>query len=612
MHQDAIIALSVIGIAAAFCQWLSWSVKLPAILFLLLAGILLGPVTGWLNPDELFGDLFFPMVALAVAIILFEGSLTLKFHEIAGLETVVRNLLTIGVAIIWLITAVSTRYFLGFSWELSWLFGAIMVVTGPTVVTPILRTVRPNSTISNILRWEGIVIDPLGAILAVLVFEFIMTGQNLGEISLWHTLFMFSQTLFFGIMIGAVAGYSFGLALRHHIFPEYLQNITTLTLVFAVFTLSNVISEESGLLAVTVMGVWLANMDDVMLEEILDFKEHLSILFISGLFILLAARLDLAQFLNLGYGAVIVFLIMQFVARPIKVILSAWNTSLTWQEKTLIAWIGPRGIVAAAVTALFAIRLEEVGIEQAAQLVPLAFAVIIGTVVLQSATAKIIARQLGVSEPGDKGFLIIGANIVARTLAKALNENGFRTRLTDSSWENVKAARMEGLDTYYGNAVSEHADRHLDLIGLGQMLAITPQNELNTLACMRYRSEFGKKHCFYLQNSVPKKNSAKESRVKLNYHIRTLFGAEITYAKLASLLSQDAKIHQTKLSKNFTFEDYLNEHGKNTIPLFAITANNHLLCFTQKTEVTPEASWIIISLVQKTAKEMENNAQDGL
>ncbi|MDQ7072572.1 MAG: cation:proton antiporter [Gammaproteobacteria bacterium] len=225
MEQHAVIALSAIGVVATLCQWFAWWIKLPAIVFLLLAGIVLGPLTGWLDPDALFGDLLFPVVSLCVAIILFEGSLTLRFDQIRDLQAVVRNLLTFGVLIIWAIIAIATHYLLHFTWELSLLFGALMVVTGPTVIVPMLRTVKPNAKISNILRWEGIAIDPIGAILAVLVFEFILSGQAEGAISLAHTFFIFGKTLAVGTAIGATAGYLLGIILRKHLLPEYLHNL---------------------------------------------------------------------------------------------------------------------------------------------------------------------------------------------------------------------------------------------------------------------------------------------------------------------------------------------------------------------------------------------------
>ncbi|HSH13286.1 MAG TPA: cation:proton antiporter, partial [Desulfurivibrionaceae bacterium] len=289
MYEHTVIIFAAILSASIFCQWLAWRIKLPAIIFLLTAGVLAGPILGVLHPDKLLGELLFPFVSLAVAVILFEGSLTLKFRQILNLQVVVRNMLTFGLMVTWVITAVTTRLVLGLGWELCFLFGAITVVTGPTVIVPMLRTVRPTATVANILRWEGIVIDPIGAALALLVYEFIIAGGT-GE-ALGRTILTFARINGSGLLLGALCGYLFGLVMRLHWLPEFLHNVTSLGLVFAVFALANYFQPESGLMAVTVMGIWLANMKDVAMEDILDFKESLSILLISFLFIILAARL---------------------------------------------------------------------------------------------------------------------------------------------------------------------------------------------------------------------------------------------------------------------------------------------------------------------------------
>jgi CPA1 family monovalent cation:H+ antiporter len=599
IFQEPVIAIALIGVVALLCQWLAWWVKLPAILFLLLSGILLGPALNIVDPDALLGDLLFPFVSLSVALILFEGALTLRLEEIRGLERVVRNLVTIGMLSTWLIVAASASWFLGFSWQMALLFGAIMVVTGPTVIVPMLRTVRPNAKISNILRWEGIVIDPIGALLAVLVFEFILASS--GE-ALSQTISAFVLMLTTGIVLGVLSGYLLGILLRRHWLPEYLHNFATLAMVFAVFALSNTLHEESGLLTVTVMGIWLANMRGVNIEDILDFKENLSVLLISTLFIILAARIEFDQLTQLGLGAGLVFLSLQFIARPLKILLSTLGSSLTWRERGLLAWIAPRGIVAAAISALFSLRLEAAGYAQADMLVPLTFLMIVGTVVLQSASARLIARLLGVAEPSPRGILIVGANQVARAIGKALTEAGFRTVLADTYWDNVRTARMEGLSTYYGNPTSQHADRHLDLVGIGMLFSLSPQSDLNALATMRFKPEFGKSGVF----SLPSKGEAEEGADKASAERigRTLFGMDVTYSRLSGLLGDGAEIHSTTLTDSFGYDDFLARFGDEALPLFAITPRENLRVFTAEDSIKPGSGWTLLYLF-RTEEEQE-------
>lgn len=598
MLIDKVFILAAVIFAGILCQWIAWRVKLPAILFLLFAGVIAGPLTGWLNSDALFGDLLFPFISLSVAVILFEGSLTLRFHQIAGLGRVIRNLISFGVLATLLITAGATRLVFNFPWPLALLFGAITSVTGPTVIVPMLRTVRPTAAVANILRWEGIVIDPIGATLAVLVYEFILAGSSGNPLG--HTLLAFSRLIGIGLLLGSLSGYLYGTILRRHWLPGYLHNVATLGIVIFVFAFSNSIQQESGLLTVTVMGIWLANMRDVSMEEILDFKESLSVLLISVLFIVLAARLDFQRFIHLGWQVVFIFLSIQLLSRPLSVMISALGSKLKWPERHLLAWIAPRGIVAAAISALFAIKLEAAGYAEAQLLVPLTFSVIIGTVVLQSATARFIAKRLGVAEPDPRGFLIIGANLVARTIGKALQQAEFRVLLVDTDWEKISKARMEGLETYYGEPVSEHADRYLDLVGIGKLLALSPRGALNTLSCMHYRMELGSKEVFTIQTAADLEMS-KERKAVSHKHWRVLFGQEITFSSLAKILTQERwKIRSTTLSQAFNFADYLQHHGHNAIPLFAITPKGKIEVFTAEEQLRPLPGWIIIGLVAET------------
>ena len=283
MLDTGILAFAFIGLIAFTSQWLAWRVKLPAILFLLASGLIIGPVMGVFDPNKLFGDLLFPLISLSVAIILFEGSLTLDLKEIRTQRKVVQRLITVGAAVTWVVIAATVHFLFDLSWELSILFGAVTVVTGPTVIVPMLRTVRPNADIGNILRWEGILIDPLGALLVVVVYEFIVAqGQSEGVMS---GFLAFIEIIASGTFFGLAAGWLLGFILKRHWVPEYLENMATLTLVFISFSVANMLAHESGLLAVTLMGMWLANQKDIRIGEILNFKEHLTVLLISGLFL---------------------------------------------------------------------------------------------------------------------------------------------------------------------------------------------------------------------------------------------------------------------------------------------------------------------------------------
>lgn len=594
MQAEILFSLAAIGILGISCQWLAWFVRLPAILFLLIVGIIAGPVSGLLNPDDLFGKLLLPIVSLSVAIILFEGSLTLKLEEIKGLAKVVRNLVTLGAIITWLITAFGTHYILGFDLKLALLFGAVVVVTGPTVIIPMLRTVRPNAKIANILRWEGIVIDPLGALLAVLVFDFIVATQ--ADHIFANVLFIFGKILLVGIVTGSLSALALGYILRNHFIPEYLRNVLSLSLVATVFVCADLIAHESGLLAVTVMGMVLANMKDTDISDILDFKESLSIILISGLFIILAARIQLDELILLGWPALTVLLLVMFIARPLAVFASSIGSDLSFKEKFLISWIGPRGIVAAAVAAIFAFRLEQAGQEYAELLVPLTFMVIIGTVVFQSATAKMLARWLKVREPAPTGFLIIGAGNLARAIACVLRDNNFKVTLTDSNWENTRQARMEGLECYYGNPISEHADTHLDLTGIGRMLAISGRTNVDALACLRFKTEFGLNNLYELTTNS-ENNIADKHRISGRHRGQALFGEAASYGRLAGWLRNGAEIKSTQLSGEFSFSDYLNNYKDRCIPLFCLDPKHHLHVFTDTDSVKPEPGCIILGLI---------------
>ncbi len=595
MHDHALLTLALILVAGIGCQWLAWRLRLPAIIFLLACGILAGPVLQLLHPDQLFGELLFPVVSLAVAVILFEGSLTLRFRDIPGLEKVIRNMITFGVLISWALTTLATRLLLDFSWEIAFLFGAIMVVTGPTVIMPLIRSVRPTENVANVLQWEGILIDPIGAVLAVLTYEFIVAGGVAGGIA--AGLLVFGKILLIGLVFGGGAGWLFSLLVRRYWVPQYLHNVFALALVCGVFAFSNLLEEESGLLSVTIMGLWLANQKDLLLEELLDFKESLSLLLIAGLFIVLAARMNLQAFLEISWPALGVFAVLQFLVRPLSIQLCALGSKLTMPERHLLAWIAPRGIVAAAISALFALKLEALGFAEAPQLVPLTFMVIIGTVLLQSATAGTIARKLKVAEPEPRGFLIVGANRVARELAQALQESGIKVLLADQNWTEVSEAKLQGLPAYWGNPVSEHAERNLNLIGIGHLLALTPNLELNALAAQYYRQEFEPNKIFTIRLQ-PAGNGRQQDKAEFRYGGSYLFAEELTYQQLERLFAAGAEVKKTLLTEEFNFVDYQRKHQGQRLPLFAIDPDGAVYVFAEDEELALQADWSLLALAK--------------
>lgn len=601
-HLGAQLAL-ILGLGI-LSQWVAWRLKLPAILFLLLTGIAVGPVLGIIDPDLLLGDLLFPGVSLGVAIILFEGALTLRLPEISGHGTVVTRLISVGTLITWLLAGAAAHYLFQLNWEIALLFGGLVSVTGPTVIVPILRTVKPRAAISGILRWEGILIDPIGALLVVLVFEFIISGRQQG-----HTFLIFGEVVAVGVALGVAGAYGMAQVLRRHFLPEYLHNVGALAWVLAIFSISNLLAEESGLLAVTLMGMILANMKDLDLEDILDFKETLTLLFISVLFIILAARLDPNQLYDLG-GAGLALLGLLVLIRGLSVLVSTWGTKLNWRERALIAWIAPRGIVAASISALFAVKLSELGIEGAEMLVPLTFMVIIVTVLVQSLTARPIALALGVCDPEARGVLIFGGQQVGLEIGKALHAQGFPVLIADANWEHISAARMAGLPTYYGNVVSEHADRHIDLIGIGRLFSMSRRPALNALAALRYRREFGPGRVYNLRMPEEQIQGEKKTFAQ-RYRTPALFGDTVTYGQLASKMSKGAVIKVTRLTDSYGFDEYRKGLASSAVILVAIDDRNNLKVFTDLKPVEPKSGWQVMALVEKTEKvEKEEQTDD--
>jgi len=583
-----------LGISA---QWLAWRTKLPAILLLLGFGIIAGPVTGLLDPDKLMGDLLSPFVSISVAIILFEGGLSLKMSEFRKIGGTVIKLITIGVLITWTLSSLAALYILDLGIELSVLFGAILIVTGPTVIVPLLRQVRPTETAGSVVKWEGIVNDPIGAMMAVLVFEVIISG---GFASIdGHAGLVIVQTLAYGTFFGAIGAGIMYFTLKKHWIPEYLQNPVTLMIVVGVFVISNHLQHESGLLTVTVMGIILANQKSARIKHIIEFKENLQVLLISALFILLASRLqvDALNYFNWKAGLFLAALIL--VIRPLAIYLSTLGSGLKWQEKAFVAWMAPRGIVAAAISAVFALRLEQEGYAEAAQLVPYTFIVIIATVTIYGLSASPVARLLGVAKAAPTGVIVVGAHNWARMMAHAIKEMGFKVLVADSNWENISKARKSGLQTYYGNILSEYAMDEIDLDGIGKTLALTPNDEVNSLTAIQFAEHFGNSQVFQLAPL----SSASKKEIESNDSLggRTLFSKDMNYNEIGEFLESGAGIRKTPLTSEFTFEDYQNNYGDKALPLFVVSSSDAIEPFSLDNPPSPQAGDTIIGLVSEDA-----------
>jgi len=562
---DPTLAIALIVAAGIGAHIASERLGIPAILPLLVIGFLAGPISGLLDPDALFGDLLFPAVSLGVGLILFEGALTLRLSDIRGAGRIVARLISVGVLVTVAVAAAAAHLALGLDWRLALLFGAIVSVSGPTVIVPLLRSVRPSERLGRILHWEGILVDPIGAALAVIVFEAILAGADAPDRPVVHLLGLVAS----GIGIGALAGIALAEVLKRHLLPDFLRDVATLAAVLLVYALADSVADEAGLVAVTAMGMTLANIPGVPREEILDFKESLSVLIISVLFIVLAARVDLAAFAMLGPNIAAVLAAVLVLARPLAALAATLSTDLAWRERGLLGWLMPRGIVAAAVSALFGYRLEQAGIAGAELLVPLTFSVIVATVVIHSLTGRPLAKLLQVAMPEASGVLIVGGNPVARAFAEALQNLGVKVVLADASYHQVRLARMAGIPTFLGSPVSEHADRQLDLVGIGMMLALSRQPSLNALACMRYRAEFGSGNVYTIRREESAIDPDSES-VPFSFRGRWLFDSAMTLDRLERELAADKRIRVASITQAYTIEDLLARIGDESALLFAV------------------------------------------
>jgi NhaP-type Na+/H+ or K+/H+ antiporter len=567
------LELASILVLGIFAQWFAWKVKQPAILPLILIGLMIGPLSTFftetgdklIDGDQIFtGDLLFSFVSIAVGIILFEGGLTLNIREIRSLAGTVRNLLIVGSLVTFFGGGAAAHYIMGMSWKMSFLFGALIIVSGPTVIMPILRNVRANTNVNTILKWEGILIDPFGALFAVLMYEFILTSGHGVNYSI-EVFKEFFITISAGVVAGGLGAIFLYYLIKNNAIPEYLRNVFTLGLVIFTFSFAELIHKEAGLMAATVMGIILANMRLEELKKILSFKEDISLILISVLFILLSSRIDISQIEKLGAPSLILFIVVILVIRPLIVFLATIRSNLSWREKLFISWIGPKGIVAAAVASLFTLDLINreafVDPREAEMLLPLVFLIIVGTVVLQGSSAKFIAGILKVRRAEPTGVLVLGANELARKIANKLKALGVYVLLVDSSESNITDAKKSGLRAINSNILSDEIFDEIDLSKIGKLMAITSNSGLNELACKWFEKELGEENCLRLAS----KEEAENENLPLPKSI--VFNSRVDFVGLVHYLRKKPAFSHETFDNHAEYQAFMEKNESNIIEM---------------------------------------------
>ncbi len=557
------LELAGIIILGIIAQWVAWRLKLPAILPLILIGLLVGPIATlftengekliqpiWNGENGLFpGDGLYYFVSLAISIILFEGGLTLKRSEISNVGPVITKLITVGSLVTFFGAGLAAHFIFDLNWQISFLFSALIIVTGPTVITPILRNIPLKKDVSAILKWEGILIDPIGALVAVLVFEFISVGQ--GQAYTKMALIEFGKILLFGSTFGFTFAHALTFSIKKNLIPHYLLNVASLSVVLLVFVMSDIFAHESGLLAVVVMGMVMGNLNLPNIKELLYFKESLSVLLISILFILLAANINISdmELIN-NWNTAILFLVVVFLIRPLGVFLSTRGSGLQLNEKVFIGWVGPRGIVAAGIASLFGSKLMAKGEVGAEFITPLVFMIVLGTVLLNATTARPIAKWIGVFLKRSEGILIIGASKASRLIGQYLKQNDRHVVLIDNNQSNIDKCMKMGLEGITANIYSDTLTDNIELNDVGYLMALTGNSEINKYAINKFSKQFGENGSFRLVNSdevYDSQNNPKEG----------LFSHTDDFIKLTEVARKYPAIHEITLEDQGHYESLI-------------------------------------------------------
>ncbi len=593
---DVVGAMAAIGVLGVGAQWIAWRLNIPAIVLMLLAGLLAGPVFGILNPEQDLGPITGPIISIAVAVILFEGGMTLNLHSLRDASKSVMRLVVIGAPLGWIMSTLALRFGAGLSWESSTVFGGIMIVTGPTVIAPLLRQAKLSRRPAALLQWEAIVNDPIGALAAVLAFEVILVMSQAATLS--HAITILITGLVVSIVLGIAAGFGLAHSFRRGWVPEYIKVPLLFVVLIAIFAASNRVLHESGLMAVTVMGMVIANANLPSYEELRRFKEHATVLLVSGVFILLAASMDFATLAQLDLRAVIFLAAVIFVARPLTVYLSLLRTDLPMNERTLIATTGPRGVVLVAVAGLFGERLYELGIEDGAMIGPLAFALVACTVVLHGFTLKPVARMLGLSGAATPGVLIVGGTAWGTELAQCLSKADIPVLVSDANYRNLRQAKDANIPVFFGDILSEAAEHNVEIHNFDLLFAASDNDAYNTLVTTDLGPEFGRDKVF----QIPREQTG-SARYDLPATLggRSLMDGE-SYTSLLNKLREGWEFRITPMGAEFSYDNWRQTHPESHI-VALISDKNRLRIPANQTSVKISEGEKIIHFSPKRAED---------
>ncbi|MEO8417504.1 MAG: sodium:proton antiporter [Methylophilaceae bacterium] len=592
-----IVLITVLGVGA---QWLAWRFRLPAILLLSLAGLIGGPVLGVLNPSVQLGAMLNPLVGLSVAIILFEGGMNLRFHELKEAGSGVMRLVTAGAAITWLLGSVAAHFVGAISWPVAVLFGAIIIVTGPTVIMPMLRQARLKQRPASLLKWEGIINDPLGALLAVLVFEYFLYVET--GAAVLQVLTGLTAALVASVVLGVGGGYLLGKLFSKDGVPEFLKAPATLALVLLCYILANLVQDEAGLLATTLLGMTLGNMQLRSIEELRRLKEYVSILLVSSIFVILTADIDPHILARLDWRSAALLALVVFVVRPVSVLLSTVGLGMGWQDRFLLAWIAPRGVVAVTVAGVFATRMSEHGDSGAADLLlPLIVSLVLITVVLHGSTIGWLSRRLGLAATKRNGILLVGASAWSTELAIQLKEMDIPVLIADSDRYALSKARLSGIRTYYGEILSEEAEMSLELNDMGFLLATTANDAYNALVCSRFAADFGHNQVFQLPMHVAGKG---QERMGIKYaHSGVIaFGPTATKEELQRGYYYNWQFKKTRFTQEFSYENHLQTESADAISILLLHPDGSILFHSEEFPLKPAEDDILLRYVPPLPK----------